>query len=188
MIYLRVEVDQSLYFLRLGESFSLISCSSVSSAETCFSCLAGPTFLPWQNTLLNPMIKSSVVVAHWKCTLFIVYQSFFCFRDLTKSWADAHGDNLFFSGTQDSGADEEDPLMCRRCEKPGALANLPCEYVRKILCFVAKTNIMWGMVVRICRQNHILRMQCSMQSTMRISWTKVNKRYFPTLPTSGSKQ
>jgi len=27
------------------ESFSLISCSS--SAETCFSCLAGPNFLPW---------------------------------------------------------------------------------------------------------------------------------------------
>jgi len=68
--------------------------------------------------------------------------SFFCFRDLTKSWVDSHVDNLVFSGTQDSGADAEDPIMCRRCEKPGALANLPCEYVRKILCFVAKPNIM----------------------------------------------
>ena len=56
------------------------------------------------------------------------------------------------------------PLMCRRCEARCA-AKLPCEYVPNILIFLQILKVCEAWWLRICQQNHVLRMQCHMQST-----------------------
>jgi len=52
------------------------------------------------------------------------------------------------------------PFMCRRCEARCA-AKLPCEYVPNILIFLQILKVCEAWWLRICQQNHILRMQQS---------------------------
>lgn len=95
--------------------------------------------------------------------------SFTCFRDLTKSWADAQEIPWFFQESKIQVQMQTIPSSWVVDVKPGALANLPCEYVRKSFVLLQSLTLCEAWWLRICQLNHVLRMQCSMQSTMRIS-------------------